>query len=67
MPPEADPAKYMTRLTTLEQFAAAAADEYFDDPMRATARYAVVRKQTGTLFANLNSALHTNFALPAPR
>ena len=63
VPAGADPAKYMARLTTLASFAQSAGDEYDDSPGEATARYAVVRRETGILFSVLNSTLGTHYKL----
>ena len=65
VPPGADPAKYMARLTTLSSFAESAGDEYDDSPVEATARYAVIRRETGVVFSVLNSAMGTHFKLPS--
>jgi Tol biopolymer transport system component len=63
-PPGVDQAQYYARLVTLSEFAAQAADEYRDWPTDASARYEVVRGQTGILLAIINSALGTGYALP---
>ena len=64
IPPGADPAKYTARLKTLSSFAQLASDEYDTDATQASARYAVIRRETGVLFAVLNSAMGTSFRLP---
>jgi hypothetical protein len=51
-------------LKTLRSFAKTAGDEYYDQPTTGAARYAVVRKETGVLFAELNSSLGTDLQLP---
>jgi hypothetical protein len=63
-PPGTSPANYHARLSTLAKFAANAADDYDDNPTQGAASYAVVRKETAPLFAQLNSAVGTNFRLP---
>ena len=63
-PPGVNAAKYHARLRTLESFASTAADIYDDRPMEGAAKYAVVRKETGTLFTEMNAALGTNLHLP---
>lgn len=42
-----------------------AGDEYYYSTIQGTARYEVVRKETGVLLEILNGALGTTFALPA--
>lgn len=64
VPTSADPAKYTARLETLSSFAETAGDEYEDHPTQGSARYSVVRKETGTLFAVLNAEMGTNYQLP---
>ena len=64
LPPGVDKSTYYARLSTLQAFAAQAADTYDSDAMQASARYVVVRKQTGVLFQQLNTALGTDFQLP---
>jgi hypothetical protein len=59
-----DEAEYRGRLKTLSSFAKTAGDEYYDQPTTGAARYAVVRKETGVLFAELNSSLGTDLQLP---
>lgn len=63
-PPGVDQSTYYARVTTLQSFSATASDEYYDAPSEASARYAVVRKQTGVLLADLNKAMGTTFQLP---
>ena len=63
-PPGVAADDYQSRLTTLESFASTAADRYDANPTDRQARYAVLRKETGPLFSQLNSALATRFALP---
>jgi hypothetical protein len=64
IPAGVDEAEYRSRLTTLSSFAETAGDEYFDQPTTGAARYAVVRKETGVLFAQLNSSVGTDLQLP---
>ena len=45
-------------------FAATAADMIEVDPMQGSARYSVLRDQTGPLFQQLNAALDTDVVLP---
>lgn len=63
-PPVIDASEYHARLSTLESFAAEAASMYADDPMEASARYVVVRKETGVLLGQLNEAMGTDYQLP---
>lgn len=63
-PPGVDAASYQSRLATLSQFAELAGDEYDASPMQGSARYQVVRNQTGILFAQINGALSTQLRLP---
>lgn len=63
-PAGVDEAGYQARLSTLEAFAAIAADEYLVNPAEGAARYAVVREETQALFDTLNAALSTSFRLP---
>jgi len=63
-PPHVNAAKYHARVTTLEQFAGTAADMYDVDRVQGHARYAVLRKETGVLFGQLNSSVGTNMRLP---
>lgn len=64
IPPGVEASEYAARVSTLEEFAARAADLYRADPQEGTAKYAVLREQTGPLFAQLNAALGTDFRLP---
>ena len=64
VPPGADPATYMARLRTLSSFSASAATTYSDNPMEASARYAVARVETREMFAVLNAALGTGYRVP---
>jgi hypothetical protein len=64
IPAGVDEAEYLGRLKTLSSFAETAGDEYYDQPTNGAARYAVVRKETGVLFAELNSSLGTDLQLP---
>jgi hypothetical protein len=63
-PPGVAAADYQSRVSTLQSFASIAADMYEMDPMQGSARYSVVRHETGSLFQHLNTALGTHFALP---
>lgn len=64
IPPEVDEAKYVARLETLESFTDQAADLYTSNPTEGSARYAVVREQTGVLLDELNAAIGSDFRLP---
>ena len=63
-PPGVDAGEYHGRLTTLESFAGQASDIYDVNPTEGSAKYAVVRQQTGVLLSSLNSGLGTSFSLP---
>lgn len=63
IPPGVDEAEYVARLETLESFTDQAADLYPSDPTEASARYAVVREQTGVLLDDLNAAIGSEFRL----
>ncbi len=63
-PPGVNAAEYHARLTTLESFAGQASDIYDANPTEGSAKYAVVREQTGVLLGELNSAMGTSFSLP---
>ncbi len=65
MPPGTG-SEYYGRVTTLQTFAEDAANLYDVNAMEGTAKYAVIRKQTGVLFGQLNDALNTAFRLPPP-
>lgn len=65
VPPGLDGPSYLSRLRTLEMFAAAAAQESLTDPTRAAQRYQVVRRETGLLLGQVNAVLGTNYALTA--
>lgn len=64
VPPGLDGPSYLSRLRTLEMFAAAAAQESLTDLTRAAQRYQVVRRETGLLLGQVNAVLGTTFALP---
>jgi hypothetical protein len=64
IPPGVREAQYVARLQTLESFTDEAADLYASDPTEGSARYAVVREQTGVLLEQLNSAVGSDFTLP---
>lgn len=64
-PPGADEADYMSRLSTLNDFAQRAADSYADDPTGATAKYEVVRKETKPVLEAINAATGKHFTLPS--
>lgn len=66
VPAKVDPPSYVGRLFSLELFAAAAADEARAGSAQAAARYDVIRAQTATLLALVNSGLGTALALPPP-
>ncbi|MDN5767800.1 MAG: hypothetical protein L0H96_19200 [Humibacillus sp.] len=66
VPAKVDPPSYVGRLFSLELFAAAAAGEARASSPRAAARYDVVRAQTATLLALVNSGIGTALALPVP-
>jgi len=63
-PPGVSPAGYRARLSTLASFTRQAARMYDYDPMTATAKYLVVRRQAGILFKQINRALGTHLTLP---
>jgi hypothetical protein len=65
VPPGLDGPSYLSRVRTLETFAAAAAEESLTDRTRATARYEVVRRETSLLLTQVNEVLGTTYALPA--
>lgn len=65
VPPDLDGPSYLSRLRTLEMFAAAAAQESLTDVTRAAQRYQVVRRETGLLLAQVNAVLGTTYALPS--
>lgn len=64
VPPGLDGPSYLARLNSLELFAGAAALEVPTDPARARARYDVVRRETGLLLEQVNTALKTTYTLP---
>lgn len=64
VPPGVDAPTYLARLQTLQSFASDAADLYDVNAQEATAKYAVIRKETGILFGQINTALGTNLTLP---
>jgi hypothetical protein len=64
VPPGLDGPSYLSRLRTLEMFAAAAAQESLTDLTRAAQRYQVVRRETGLLLGQVNAVLGTNYVLP---
>lgn len=64
VPPGLSAPNYLARLQTLETFAADAGDLYHDNPMEASAKYEVIRKQTGILLTQINNALDTDLQLP---
>ena len=64
IPPGVEASEYKARLATLSSFAETAADEYYDQPTQGAARYAVVRKETGALFNELNSSIDGDLHLP---
>ncbi len=63
-PPGMKRSKYYARVATLADFTYDAADAYYDDPVWATARYSVVRKETKPVLKALNSWLRTSYRLP---
>jgi hypothetical protein len=65
VPPGLDGPSYLSRVRTLQTFAAAAAEESLTDLTRATARYEVVRRETSLLLTQVNEVLATTYALPA--
>jgi hypothetical protein len=65
VPPGLDRPSYLSRVRTLETFAAAAAEESLTDRSRASARYQVVRRETSLLLTQVNEVLGTTYALPA--
>jgi hypothetical protein len=64
VPPGLDGPSYLSRVRTLEMFAAAAAEESLTDRARATARYEVVRRETSLLLTQVNGVLRTTYVLP---
>lgn len=66
VPPGLDGPSYLSRLRTLEMFAAAAAQEARANLPRALERYQVVRTETGLLLTQVNGAIRTTYALPSP-
>jgi hypothetical protein len=64
VPPGLDGPSYLSRLRTLETFAAAAAEEAMRDRARSAARYAVIRTETGQLLSQVNAVLRTTYTLP---
>lgn len=66
VPAKVDPPSYVGRLFSLELFAAAAAGEARSSSPQAAARYDVIRAQTATLLALVNSGIGTALALPVP-
>lgn len=62
--PKTDAAQYIARLRTLEEFAEQAADQMGYAPTEGSARYQVIRQETGVLFDQLNAALGTILRLP---
>lgn len=63
-PPRVRAADYRARLSTLASFTRQAARVYDYDPMTGTAKYVVVRHQTGILFHQINRAIGTHLTLP---
>lgn len=66
VPPGLDGPSYLSRLRTLEMFAAAAAQESMTNPQRAVERYQVLRSETALLLTQVNGAIGSSYALPAP-
>lgn len=64
VPPGLDGPSYLSRVRTLEMFAAAAAEESLTDRARAAARYQVVRRETALLLSQVNGVLKTAYTLP---
>lgn len=64
VPPGLDGPSYLSRLRTLETFAAAAAEESMRDRARSAARYTVIRRETGQLLSQVNAVLRTTYTLP---
>lgn len=65
-PPGLDPPSYYSRVRSLEIFANAASAEALAGSPQATARYAVIRSETGTLISMVNAAAGTSLRLPPP-
>ncbi len=65
VPPGLDGPSYLSRVRTLEMFAAAAAQEALTDPPRAAERYQVVRRETALLLSQVNAVLGSRYTLPA--
>ncbi len=64
VPPGVDAAEYVTQLDTLQTFAELAGDEYADDPVNASARYAVLKEETVIIFNQINAATGSNLQVP---
>lgn len=63
-PPGVDPADYLPRLATLEDFALQAAENYPLDPLQGAATYDVVRQETTPVLQLLNRSTGSSYALP---
>ncbi len=66
VPAKVDAPSYIGRLYSLELFATAAADEARSGSPQAAARYGVIREQTATLLALVDSGLGAGLTLPPP-
>ena len=66
-PPQADEAHYYALVSTSEEFAAQAADEYEAAPMKGTADYMALRAHTQEILDAINAWLGTHFSVPPSR
>jgi hypothetical protein len=66
VPPGTDGPSYVARILSLRVFVSAVRSEVGTDRAQATARYAVVRQETGVLLGQLNVALRAAYVLPPP-
>lgn len=64
VPPGLDAASYLASLETLVFFADMASDEVLYAPIDGAARYAIIRKETAPVLADLSAATGTSFGLP---
>lgn len=64
VPPGSDAATYTARVRTLSKFSSDAADLYDANATTASAKYAVVKENTGPLFSTVNAATGSDYAVP---
>ena len=64
IPAGVDPATYTARLKTLESFADQASNEIAGSPTQGSARYAIIREETGVVLTQLTEATGVELALP---